>query len=230
MSGIPALSIIIPCRGDISGQCALRKLLPQLVSQKQVEIIVVSSRADAALQALCDQTGSQTLFMDEDRGVRMRCAAREAKSPNLWFLHADATLADGSIDAVINAFAEDVTGGYFRFRLTGKKNLRKRLIELGVWLRCHVGGIPYGDQAIFVTRSAYEAAGGHESLPLFDEFRLVRRLMKQSKFQLLDMSIGVDPVRWVQNGYIRHVVKNRLMSMAYTLGISPRKLARWYYN
>ena len=230
MSDIPELSIIIPCRADASGQSALGTLLPQLDSLKPIEIIVVSNREDVALQALCDQAGARTLFMDEDRGVRMRRAATEASSPNLWFLHADATVAEGSIDAIIGAFAEDVIGGYFRFRLTGKKTLGKRLVEIGVWLRCRIGGIPYGDQAIFITRSAYEAEGGHESLPLFDEFRLIRRLMKQSNFQQIDLSIGVDPVRWVRNGYFRHVMKNRILSVAYSLGISPNRLSRWYYN
>ena len=223
----PKLSIVIPCRDHDE---SLAKLLPPLCAASDVEIIVAGDTADPRVAALCAKHDVQHLVLDQARGDRLRAAADAASGPNLWFVHADAQLADGAADAVIDAFNGGFIGGYFRFRLSGAPSFAKRLIEVGVALRCRLGGIPYGDQAPFVTKVAYEAAGGHESLPLFDEFRLLSRLQRLPGFRPLEMAIGVDPKRWDRNGYLRSIVKNRSLSIAYMLGVSPKRLARWYYG
>lgn len=227
MSERPAFSVVIPCRDDVA---ALARLLPQLAASRDIEIVVVCPADDRAIAELCAHSGARMLTIDAPRGLRLKNAAREARAPNLWFVHADATLAAGAADAVAEAFADGAVGGYFRFRLDGPRTLGKRIVEVGVALRCRLGGIPYGDQAVFVTRRAYDAAGGHEPLPLFDEFRLLARLKRDRGFRPLSMAVGVDPQRWERGGYLRQVIKNRCMSIAYALGVSPQRLARWYYE
>lgn len=208
----------------------LAKLLPQLSAKSDVEVIVVGDSADTRIARLCEQTGARHIVLDDVRGSRLRAAADLSRAANLWFLHADAELAKNAVNAVIDAFSVGQVGGYFRFRLSGPPTFAKRLMELGVALRCRLGGIPYGDQAPFVTKRVYEAEGGHEPLPLFDEFRLLSRLKRRPNFRAIAMPIGVDPKRWERNGYLRHIVKNRCLSIAYVLGVSPRRLARWYYG
>ena len=227
MSAAPELTIVIPCRDDSE---ALASLLPQLQAQAEVEVIVVSETADPRTSEMCAQAGARHMVRNEERGARLRAAAGTARAANLWFLHADAELAKNAVEAVVAAFRNGQVGGYFRFRLSGPPRFAKKLIEFGVALRCRLGGIPYGDQGPFVTKRAYEAEGGHESLPLFDEFRLLGRLKRRPDFRAIEMTIGVDPKRWERNGYVRHIVKNRCLSVAYMLGASPQRLARWYYG
>ena len=227
MSAGPVLSVVIPCRDD---GAVLETLLPQLRTEHNVEVIVVSNTDDERVAELCEQAGARHLFLNEVRGDRLRSAAEAARAANLWFLHVDADLPKNAIEAVVDALSRDQVGGYFQFRMGGAPTFAKRLIEFGVALRCRLGGIPYGDQAPFVTKRAYNAEGGHESLPLFDEFRLLSRLKRRGDFRALDLAIGVDPKRWDENGYLRHIVKNRSLSIAYMLGVSPQRLARWYYR
>jgi len=224
----PHLSVVIPCRDDAG---PLARLLPQITADDRVEVIVVcnSDHHDNVASA-CARNGAHCVILNETRGERLIKGAELARAPNLWFLHADAQVAEDAISAVMQAFEDGCIGGYFKFRLVGPRSLRNRWIEHTVALRCKLGGIPYGDQALFVTAVEYRRAGGHEPLPLFDEFRLVRRLMRSDRFQLLPLSVGVDARRWEKKGFFLHTLKNRLFSVAFTLGVSPSRLARWYYN
>jgi glycosyltransferase involved in cell wall biosynthesis len=225
---VPRLSVIIPCRDDAG---PLARLLPQFSAEDGVELIVVSdSDRHDEVTSVCASNGAQCVILNEPRGVRLRKGAELASAPNFWFLHADSEISDDAVRAIMQAFSDGHMGGYFRFRLLGPRSLRKRLIEYSVAQRCKFGGIPYGDQALFVTAAEYERAGGHEPLPLFDEFRLVRQLMRSDRFHLLPLSVGVDARRWEKKSFILHSVKNRLYSLAFTLGVSPSRLARWYHN
>jgi hypothetical protein len=228
VTGRPRLSVIIPCRDDAG---PLARLLPQISAEDDVEVIVVShSDQHGDIVSVCASNGAQCVILNEPRGVRLRKGAELASAPDFWFLHADSEISDDAVRAVMQAFSDGHIGGYFRFRLLGPRSLRKQLIEYSVAQRCKFGGIPYGDQALFVTAAAYEQAGGHEPLPLFDEFRLARQLMRSDRFHLLPLSVGVDARRWEKKGFISHTVKNRLYSLAFTLGVPPSRLARWYYN
>lgn len=224
----PILSVVIPCRGDAG---PLARLLPQITADDKVEVIVVcDSDLNDEISSVCTSNGAQCIVLNETRGVRLRRGAELASAPNYWFLHADAELADNAVKAVKQAFSNGQIGGYFRFRLLGPRSLRKRLIEYGVAMRCKFGGIPYGDQALFVTAAEYRRAGGHEPLLLFDEFRLVRQLMRSDQFHLLPISVGVDARRWEKKSLLVQTLKNRFYSLAFTMGVSPSRLARWYYN
>ncbi len=151
----PRLSVIIPCRDDAR---PLARLLPQISAdnEDQVEIIVVCD-ADQRdeIKTVCTDNGAQCVVLNEPRGVRLRKGAELASAPNYWFLHADSELQDNAVKAVMQAFSDGHIGGYFRFRLLGPRSLRKRCIEYAVAIRCRFGGIPYGDQALFVTAAEY---------------------------------------------------------------------------
>ena len=227
VSRTPVLSVIVPCRNDAR---PLSRLLRQLGGSEEIEVIVAADRSDSEIGGVCAAAGARCLELDAPRGRRLKTAAAEARAPNLWFVHADVELPEGAIAAILDAFAQGAVGGYFRFRMTGPRTRGKQIIEWGVVQRCRLGGIPYGDQAVFVTTSAYFAAGGHEDVALFDEFRLLRTLMRQPGFGPLELAVGVDPQRWERNGYVRHVLKNRCLSIAYMCGVPAQRLARWYYN
>ena len=45
--------------------------------------------------------------------------------------------------------------------------------------------LPYGDQALFMKKSVFEAMGGFAELPIMEDFVLVRRLRRQGKIAIL---------------------------------------------
>ena len=114
---------------------------------------------------------------------------------------------------------------YFRF--AGAPDWRKRALAALINARARVG-VPYGDQGLFATRAAYEAAGGFADAPLFEEVPLVRGLRRQGRFVALGESIGVSPRRWERDGWLRRTLANRALALAYMAGAAPERLARRY--
>src|SRR3990167_4813019 len=89
-------------------------------------------------------------------------------------------------------------------------------------------GTPYGDQGLFVERSAYLACGQHSPWPLFEEVDLVNNLRGLGDFQRIEHGLLVDPRRWQRDGWWCRSLSNRLLALAHACGVSAFTLARLY--
>ena len=74
----------------------------------------------------------------------------------------------------------------------------------------------------------YDAVGGFADTPLFEEVPLVRALRGRGTFTRVAAAIGVSPRRWERDGWLWRSFGNRLLALAYLLGVPPRRLARRY--
>lgn len=220
------VSVIVPVLGD---GIALRRLLHVLrqAAEPPAEIIVVDGAADARVSALCAGAGVRYAAAAPGRGPQLRAGAALARGEIFWFLHADAEPAAGAMAALQAAVAAGAVGGCFRFRFAGAPGWHKRALAALVNLRARCG-VPYGDQGLFATRTAYFAAGGFAAEPLFEEVPLVRGLRRRGRFAHLALPILVSPRRWEQQGWLRRSLANRLLAMAYMAGIPAGTLARHY--
>ena len=105
---------------------------------------------------------------------------------------------------------------------------RKTAIGRLTNLRVKLGGIPYGDQGIFVRRDIYLKCGGFPHQPLFEEVRLVRRLRSRGRFRAIATPLGVSPRRWERDGWLRRCLDNRRLALAYACGTAAHRLANQY--
>jgi rSAM/selenodomain-associated transferase 2 len=216
------VSVIVPVLNDDD---ALTTLLEALDSQKPDEVIVVDGANNANTREIC--ASCNYLTARHGRGNQLAAGARAATGTVLWFLHADASLQPGGLAAVRRAMGNGAAGGCLRFRFTGERRWYKTCLQWLINLRSAVG-IPYGDQGLFFSRSAYEAAGGFSDLPLFEEVLLVKSVRRAGRFIRLREPIGVSPRRWERDGWIRRTLENRLLACGHALGFSPDYLARLY--
>jgi len=220
------VSVVVPVLDDTP---ALRRLLPALQSLRPPpeEIVVVDGRSDADCRALCHAHGALYLAAPQGRGRQLRAGAAAARHPLLWFLHADAEPPAAGIAAIREAVRGGAAGGWFRFRFAGHPGLPRRALAALINLRARIG-TPYGDQGLFATRTAYEAAGGFADTPLFEEVPLVHSLRRQGRFVPLSATLGVSPRRWERDGWWRRTLENRALALAYMAGVSPQRLAARY--
>lgn len=221
-----AVSVIVPVLRDTP---ALVILLAQLTPMRPapLETIVVDGAGDAQVAALCAAHGAGYLVNAPGRGAQLNAGARAARGEVLWFVHADSQLDPGSLVAIDEALATGARAGYFRFRFAGPRTLARAILERCIACRCRVG-TAYGDQAIFVERNTWHAAGGFAAVPLFEEVALLRRLKSMGLVAALTVPIHVSARRWERDGWWRRTLMNRMLALGYILGIAPTRLARWY--
>lgn len=225
---VPTISIVVPVLGDVP---ELHRLLDLVGAGMDpgVETIVVDGQGDPACRELCRARHCVYIEARPGRGYQLRLGAEAARGPLLWFLHADAEPPIEAVERIRRVVRDGAVGGYFRFRFAGPRTWTKEILERLVALRNRAGGVPYGDQGLFFTRQAYEAAGGFAAQPLFEEVPLVRGARRFGSFVALQDAIGVSARRWERDGWIRRTLENRALAVGHALGIPPRILARRYH-
>ncbi|MEZ5566514.1 MAG: TIGR04283 family arsenosugar biosynthesis glycosyltransferase [Gammaproteobacteria bacterium] len=222
----PSVSVIIPVVGDIEVLAGLLARLRNLDTPPD-EIVIVDGGASAGCRSLARRFRCLYVGTRPGRGRQLHAGALRASGDVLWFLHADANPADDSIALIRQRHLDGASGGFFRFSFSGPARWYKTLLAALTNWRTRFG-TPYGDQGLFAGRAAYDAVGGFADAPLFEEVPLVRALRQRGGFTQVATSIGVSPRRWEHDGWLWRAASNRLLAVAYSLGVPPSRLARHY--
>jgi len=220
------VSVVIPVVGDNEVLARLLERL-QTLAVPPDEIVIVDGGSSAGCRNLARRYRCIYVGTRSGRGHQLHAGALRASGDILWFLHADAEPDADGVTLIRHRHRDGAPGGFFKFRFTGPVTWYKRLLARLINYRTRYG-IPYGDQGLFVARTAYDAVGGFADTPLFEEVPLVRSLRKRGTFAPVAASIGVSPRRWERDGWILRSVSNRMLALAYALGVPPRRLARSY--
>jgi rSAM/selenodomain-associated transferase 2 len=193
-----------------------------------VEIIVADGGSRDATRARAAAAGARVLEAAPGRAAQLAAGARATEADAILFLHADTRLAPGWADAVRAALADPgAAGGAFAFRFA-ESGLRLRLLEWGVRVRLALGGLPYGDQALFARRSALEAIGGVPAAPIMEDLDLVRALRRRGRLALLPLPATTSARRHLERGVLRTALRNLLALLGWSLGLDRARLAAWY--
>lgn len=225
------VSIVIPVLRDASELEGLLSGLAAHMAGDAVEVVVVSGDAtDRSLDALrARRPAVRWCTSAVGRGRQMNAGAAAAAGRWLLFLHADARLDPGWLDEIRAVDGRDeAVGGAFRFTLDSPQRVA-RLIEWGVAKRVSWFALPYGDQALFVRRAAFEALDGYRAIPLMEDVDLVRRLGRHGVLWFSRVPVRVSPRRWERDGWFRRSALNVMLVMLYFVGVSPAWLVRRYY-
>ena len=220
------LSIVIPTLNEsaVIEQNILRALVLQ-----PIEVVVADGQSTDGTGDLAWSAGATVVTSERGRGRQLNAGARAARGDTLLFLHADCwlePLAAGQIEAALQD--ENVIGGAFRQRIDHDRPIF-RWLERGNAARIRWRRMPYGDQGIFVRRSAFEAVGGFAEVRLMEDVLLMREFRRRGwRIELLPGPIHVDPRRWLKHGVVRQTLRNWTLLAGLKLGISPDRLAEFY--
>ena len=193
-----------------------------------LEIIVVDGDPQGSTTATIIDREVIGITATKGRGNQLAAGVEVATGSSILMLHADTLLPDNGLQAVTGAVANGTGWGAFRLGIDSPE-LAYRMIERFVDLRCKLFALPYGDQAIFVTRTALESIGGIPPLPLMEDVELARRLRTAgTHFTLLPQRVRTSARRWKNDGILRRTLKNWLLLLRYTAGADSKKLSRNY--
>ena len=117
--------------------------------------------------------------------------------------------------------------GRFDVRIDARHRLLAAVARM-MNLRSRLSGIATGDQAMFVRRSAFEAAGGFPQIPLMEDIALSARLKRAGRPACLRERVVTSGRRWERQGVLSTVFLMWRLRFAYWLGADPVDLARRY--
>jgi rSAM/selenodomain-associated transferase 2 len=187
------------------------------------EVIVVDAGSRDGTADMAIRAGARVLHTPGSRAAAMNAGARIASGDVLLFLHADTTLPAGAGTAV-RAALRGCDGGAFHLAYDDRRPLMRAFDEI----RLRLAGPVYGDQAIFVTRAAFDRLGGYRALAIMEDYDLVRRLRRTGRFSLVPLSVETAARRHRHHGTVRTLMRMWTIQCLYRMGISPARLARLY--
>lgn len=193
----------------------------------RAEVIVAATAGDASLDPVrAAHPGIVWLEAPRGRARQMNAGAAAAHGRWLIFLHADTRLPRDWRDAIEAAERDPrVSLGCFRFALDSR-SLFARAIEIGARLRVTAFGLPYGDQALFVRRDAFNAIGGYADIPIMEDVDLVGRLRAKGRLFRSSLPAVTSARRWEEDGWIRRTARHLALIVRYLAGTPPERLVR----
>ncbi|MEM6752710.1 MAG: TIGR04283 family arsenosugar biosynthesis glycosyltransferase [Cyanobacteria bacterium P01_C01_bin.38] len=219
------ITIIIPTLNESKN---IQATLASTQASTNVEVIVVDGGSEDNTVDIVESLGVKVIAGYKNRARQMNAGARNATGDILLFLHAD-TVLPTDFDAMIRSALQQPSsvGGAFALRINAP-DIGLRLVEWGVKLRSKLFKMPYGDQAIFITREKFNYIGGFPELAIMEDFELIRNLKSIGKIAFIPVPVITSPRRWLKKGILQTTLINQIVIIAYFIGISPERIRSWY--
>ena len=225
--GRTALSVVVPVLDEADGiRATLDALRP--LRARGIEVIVADGGSTDGTVSGCAGRGSEGIAAPRGRAAQMNAGAAAARGNVLLFLHADTLLPADADERVLEGLsASGRCWGRFDVRIDGTS----RLLAVVAWMmnrRSRWSGIATGDQAIFVTREAFDAVGGFPPQPLMEDLEFWTRLRRRGPPHCLRARVHTSGRRWERRGVWRTIALMWRLRLLYWLGVNPERLARAY--
>jgi rSAM/selenodomain-associated transferase 2 len=218
------ISIIVPTLNEAATMRDLAASLGRLRGECEV-IVCDGGSADTTVET-ARQCGLRVIEAPRGRGQQMNAGVRLAKGETLLFLHADTRLPEDALTLVADALTDDrVCGGNFSLIFGGDTREARLLTRIYPYLR--LGGMLYGDSAIFVRRRVFDRLDGYREYPIFEDCDLYRRMRRLGRFVRLNACATTSSRRF-EGRFIRTFALWSLMQVLYWLGVNPNLLNRLY--
>jgi len=225
------LSVVIPTLDE--GGCIERTVRRALAGG--AEVLVVDGGSGDATRERASAAGARVLVAERGRARQLAAGVEASRGEVLVFLHADTLLPERWRPAVEATLSKpDVSCGAFGFRFERVPGQRLgfalAFVEWGARLRVALLGWPYGDQGLFVRRSALEAMGGVPQVPIMEDLDLVSAMRRYGRIECLALPALTSPRRYLRHGPLRTMLRNWAATAAWACGLDRARIAAWYYQ
>ena len=221
------VSIIVPMLNEAPGLPGVLAQLTELERQG-CEILIVDGGSDDGSVSLAERAGFRVLASQKGRARQMNLGAAQATGDVLLFLHADTLLPEDALTTLRQTMQKTAAvWGRFDVLIDGAHPML-RVIATLMNHRSRWTGIATGDQAIFVTRKAFNAVGGYPDQPLMEDIELSNRLRALARPACIPTPVRTSGRRWESRGVWRTVLLMWRLRWAYWRGTPAEQLAQRY--
>lgn len=223
------LRIVMPVLNEGQNLAARLHAL-QPLRQRGAQLVVVDGGSTDATWLVASTLADAVRLAPRGRAAQMNAGAHDDKCQpfdTLLFLHADTQLPEGADALIDQALQSHHHWGRFDVRISGQHRLLPMVAAMMNW-RSRLSGMATGDQALFVRRSVFEAAGGFADLPLMEDLELSQRLKQLGRPACLRQRVVTSGRRWDTHGLWRTIVLMWRLRAAYFMGADAQALATRY--
>lgn len=220
------ISIIIPTLDAAASlPDTLARVMEGLNAGLVRELVISDGGSSDDIEALAGEVGARFIAGPAGRGGQLARGADTAQGDWLLFLHADTWLPEGWSEASLQHIHANQSALVFSlsFRSVG---FMPKMTSAWANLRSRVFGLPYGDQALLISRTHYDSIGGYPDQPLMEDVAIVRALKGQ--IVLSPLCVQTDATRYQTNGWLTQGARNLWRLLRYLLGARPERLHRGY--
>ena len=221
------LSIIIPVLNE-AGRIAGALIALQPLRERGAEIVVVDGASTDGTADVAAHGADLVIRAPRGRASQQNAGAQRALGDMFLFLHSDTQLPLNADGLIADALGEPAAQwGRFDVRFDTDQTMLNVVATL-MNARSRLTGIATGDQCLFMRRSAFEAAGGFPAVALMEDVAFSKLLRRHSAPRCLRNKVTTSARRWQKNGVWRTIFLMWWLRLAYAVGVSPVRLARWY--
>lgn len=217
-------SLIIPTLNE--EKTIISCLLPLQPLRDKCEIIIVDAAEQPMVNAPHAHLADQIISSAKGRARQMNTGADHASGDILIFLHADTYLPEHALQ-LIEQHLGNKHWGRFDIQLSGDPFMLKIIAGM-MNRRSRLTGIATGDQAIFVTKVAFEKAGRYPDIALMEDIALSKALKKIGPPLCLNSKVTSSGRRWQRYGVYRTILLMWSLRLRYLFGADPQLLAELY--
>jgi rSAM/selenodomain-associated transferase 2 len=210
--------------------------LPHLVAHLAVlnettnqdfELVFADGGSTDNTVALIEKAGFRVICSPKGRAWQMNTGAAQTSGDVLLFLHADTQLPANALAAITSSLVGVTCWGRFDVRIGGKPWMLGVVARMINW-RSRLTGIATGDQAMFMTRKAFQTIGGFPEQALMEDVEASKRLCQLSRPACIATPVITSGRRWETRGVWTTIVLMWRLRWAYWRGQNPQKLAALY--
>jgi rSAM/selenodomain-associated transferase 2 len=222
------ISIIIPVLNEEQTlPVLLTALCKMLKDDHDHEILVCDGGSSDRTGETATEYGAKLISCrHRGRSSQMHEGAQAASGDILYFLHAD-TIPPGNFHhAIRTAVSNGAESGCFRLKFDSSHPL----LGFYSWFtRFRTRFLRFGDQSLFVTKNAYRETGGFcQKHDIMEDFEMAGRLMKLTRFILLEESVTTSSRKYRENGVFRLQLLFTVIYLMYLAGVSQGVLTQFY--
>lgn len=222
------ISVIIPTldAAERVGPC-LAAVAAGIATPGLRDVVIADGGSSDNMRAIAEEVGADFIEAPRGRGSQLRAGAAAAKGEWLLFLHADTVLPERWPDlALAHIAAAPERAAVFRLRFDAE-GLGPRVVASWADLRTRAFALPYGDQALLISRRLYDSVDGHPPIPLMEDVAIARRLGR-GRLTRLDAAVTTSFEAYERSGWMRRGARNLSTLALYMLGATPERLAERY--
>lgn len=219
------ISVIIPTLNAATElSTCLAALMEGIEAGLIRELIVSDGGSTDGTGATAQAWGAEVLHGAASRGGQLRRGCAAAQGDWLLVVHADTVLAAGWTEAAGAHLSMPDKAGWGQLAFD-HQGIAARIVACWANLRSRFG-LPYGDQALLISKNLYIRAGGYPDQPLMEDVTLARAL--KGRLTGLDMVAVTSAAKYRKQGWLRRGGGNLLTLMRYFAGQDIERLARSY--